>query len=53
MNLPSPQTVKFSLRFSEETFAQIKKVAKQNKTTPSKVIRYFTEEALKEPLENK
>lgn len=41
------KSIVYPVRFTPAVFERIKKVAKKNDTTPSKVIHYFVEEALK------
>lgn len=47
LDIAEVKSVVYPVRFDPETFEQIRKVAKQNKTSPSKVIRLFVEQALK------
>lgn len=49
LDLAQVKSVVYPVRFEPGLFAEIKKVAKENKTSPSKVIRAFVEQALSSP----
>lgn len=46
LNLAQVKSVVYPVRFDPQIFAQIKQIAKENKTSPSKVIRSFVESKL-------